>query len=295
MKRRVLLIFLIASASIALALLLYARFYRVSIPQPEEVVKQNPPGEYRTINVYTGNVVSPGEQKDDSANNHKKNPGRVYPITDGKTYRILPIRKYVCEDTYWADSHHAESLELNLGGKWKEVYRTEDKGDGHCWQSLNIDDRNIVLSPLKDYVRFFLAGWEWGDTLLVNINTGKNVFEKETNPGAIIWSKDGRSYAFVSNQEVFGGTGRDGVWVSSYRNPEKPVFIFDGVGEMSISKDEAFWQLYMIDDLKFVDNRTIEFLIYQADQSDNSKHFGEIARYRYDLKIGKLTEISKEK
>ncbi len=290
MKFRIWHAFVLVIAAIALITMAYLRFFHAIEPQPEASI-QNPPIEYRTINVYTGDVVSSADRKVDSAGSHEKQPGRVYPITDGKTYRILPGRKYVCEDRYWADSRYVESLEVKLDGKWKEVYRTEDAGDGRCGQSLVISDKSITFSPLKDYVKFFLAGWEWGDTLLVNVRTKENALEKDANPRKILWSKDGRSYAFISIQEVFGGTGRDGVWASGYKQPDSPAFIFDAVSKMDVPKDRGFWQLYVIDDLKFTDNRTIEFSIFDADESDSGKHFGEVARYRYDLKNKRLEEL----
>lgn len=277
----------IAAASITMAY--FYAFHKAGLPPVTDGPNSNI--EYKTINVYTGNVVSPTDQKESLTENRVKNPGRTYPITDEKTFRILPLRKYVCEEKYWADSHHVESLEVKLDGKWREVYQTEDKGDGHCWESLNIDGSSIVLSPLKDYVRFFLRGWEWGDTLLVDIRTGKNVLEKGANPGTIIWSKDGRSYAFIGNFEPFGGSGRDGVWVSGYKQPDTPSFVFDAVNEMDVPEDKIALQMHEIDGLTFVDNGTIEFSVFNLDEVDSTKHLSEAARYRYDLKNKKLTSI----
>lgn len=298
MRFRIKHIFVIVAAiAIVVALIAIACVRFFSTPKPRLATStQNLPIEYRTINVYTGDVVSStDDQKADSAGNHEKQPGIVYPITDNKTYRILSGRKYVCEDLFLADSRYVESLEVKLDGKWKEIYRTEDAGDGHCNQSLVIDERSIVLSPLKNYVRFFLAGWEWGDTLLVNVQTKKNVLEKDANPKSILWSKDGRSYAFISEQEQFGGTGADGVWASGYKRPDSPTFIFDAVSKMGVPDDKAFWQLYKIDDLKFTDNTTIEFSIFEADESDSRNHFGEVSRYRYNLKNKDLKEIFRNK
>lgn len=304
MKLRLWLIFILVAASITLLALLYIRFFYADSLPP--ITSRFNEVSFAPYNVHHPSGSTPTSMTDTGAEiitvgtDPVKIPGRTYPITDGKMYRIVPVREYSCEDYYEFSTRYVESFEVKINGKWKEVYRTEDEGDGHCRQSFEIGD-DVSFSPLKDYVRFSLIGWEWNgpvliDTLLINTHTGYDILKDGMYPSAIIWSKDGRSYAFISHIKPVDGWGKDGVWTSGYHQPEKSSLIFDGPSKMGISENDSFtfsWK-YMIDDLKFVNNDTIAFAIYNVDESNNSNRLGEVARYRYDLKAGKLTKVSGE-
>lgn len=237
----------------------------------------------KTVQVLTGNVV---EDSSSTSSNFEKQPSRTYPITDGETYRILAGRKYTCEDAFWADSRYVEILEVKLGKSWSEVFRTKDEGDGNCSQGLVIGDDSINISPLKDYIRFTLYGWEWSVPMMLNVKTKQNIFEPYTHSGPIIWSKSARNYAFISYSEQMGGTGKDGIWVSSFDNPDKPELIFNL--QNWAGKDVIAWMEYALVNLKFVDNQTIEFSVVRSNGGEPTDE--ELAHYSYDLKRQKLTE-----
>lgn len=247
-----------------------------------------PTGE-RTIQVYTGNVVSPNVSQEPLTET-KKQPGRLYPLTDGKTYKILGARKYECEKQYWSDSLSVEILQVNIGEKWEEVFRTKDVGNGHCSDALVIGEDEVEVSPLQDYVKFKLYGWEWADEQLVNIKTKRNVLKSYTHPRKIEWSKDGQNYGFISYQEQMGGSGEHAVLVSEYKNPEKPKLVFNLATWTKVPSDQMYWQLYGLSKLQFTDEKTIEFGVFKLDEN-GEPGTEELARYEYDLEKGKLTEI----
>lgn len=243
----------------------------------------------KTVQVLNGNVV---EGSSSTPSSFEKQPGKKYPITDGETYRILAGRKYVCEDTFWADSAHVEILVMRVNGKWTELFRAKDLGDNNCFSIMSIYEKSIRLSPLEDYVEFSLVGYEWSEDMLINTKTKKNIFPQDMHSSGLVWSKNARNFAFVSNLEEFGGSGVDEVVVSGFNNPDVLV---DVLKLESWAKGEDAYNLkYEFRDLFFVDNQNIQFSIHRVYDEDNSKFFGEIARYQYDLEKAKLTKLSGE-
>ena len=233
-----------------------------------------------------------GIQKNQVSVAQEKQPGKTYPITDGETYRILAGRKYVCEDTFWADSAHVEILEMRVNGKWTELFRAKDLGDNNCFSIMSVHEKSIRLSPLEDYVEFSLVGYEWSEDMLINTKTKNNLFPQDMHSSGLVWSKNARSFAFVSNLEEFGGSGVDKVVVSGFNNPDALV---DVLKLESWAKGEDAYNLkYEFRDLQFIDNQNIEFSIHRVYDEDNSKFFGEIARYQYDLEKARLTKLSGE-
>ena len=105
----------------------------------------------------------------------------------------------------------------------------------------------------------------------------------------LIWSKNGRNYAFQSNFSAFGGDGNDVVWVSAFNHTDNPFMIFD-LMEWS-GEDEEFFMKYAISNLKFIDNETVEFSVFRLGEGDNSELHDETARYRYDLRKEKMKEV----
>ena len=223
----------------------------------------------------------------------EKQPGRKYPLTDGKTFQIVPARKYVCEDSFWGESRYQETLKVKVDNKWKEVYQTKDEGDNKCSQALVLGDQRVQVSPLGDYALFDEYGWEWSITHLLNIKTKQSVLEKDTHLEELFWSKSGKNFTFVSVLEEFGGTGRDAVWVSQYNNPDKAKAIFD-LSQWAPGVDNPGW-MYSIDDLKFINSHTIEFLISRTSEYDNTQKIGDVAKYRYDLESKKMQELFRKK
>ncbi len=225
--------------------------------------------------------------KKDEVEERKKSPGRTYPITDGKTYRILPGRQYACEENFWATSHYQEILEVKEKGHWEEVYRTEDLGDGHCFGSVVIYEKSIQLSPLGDYVKFALFGWEWGWGEMIKVSTKKHIYPRDMHVQEAVWSKNGRNYAAVSVLEEFGGSGRDAVWVSQFNNPDILEPIFD---LRNWANNDSMYSIdYLIGNLSFKSNQLIEFSVYRYD--DRGEAGSELSRYQYDLKTKKLKTI----
>ena len=227
------------------------------------------------------------ELLDSNENVDRKEKGRTYPITDGKTFRIISGRKYVCEETFWAEWHYQEILEIKTDQGWKEVYSIKDLGDNMCGSSSVIGEDSIKISPLKDYVEFSIYGWEWSADNLVNIKTKKQVLALDTYPREIIWSKNARNYAFISYMEELGGTGRDAVWVSEFNNPDKPKIIFNLI-KWSGGDKEAFLK-YRIDGVHFIDNKVIEFSVFSGSHNLNDIGF-EIVRFQYDIERNKLVK-----
>lgn len=237
--------------------------------------------------VQEGAGQDPSDIKKDEAEERKKEPGRTYPITDGKTYRIIPGRQYACEEKFWATSHHQEILEVKEKGHWKEVYRTEDLGDGLCFASIVIYEKSIQVSPLGDYVKFALVGWEWSWGEMIKVSSKKHIFAKDMHVQDDMWSKNGRNYAAVSVLEEFGGSGRDAVWVSRFNNPDILEPIFD---LKSWANDESMYSLdYVISNLSFKNNQLIEFSVYRYD--DHGETGDELSRYQYDLKTKALKTV----
>lgn len=211
---------------------------------------------------------------------------RVYPITDGKTYRIVAGKQYFCEHTPWAPNKTEQILEVYSSDVWKEVYRTPI--ESNCFSSLTIGDA-VSVSPNGKYVEFFLGGYEWGESRLVNIETKKSLFPKEMHSQGLVWSPNGTRYAFVTVLEEFGGTGSDNVWVSS-DNLDKFVSVFDlekwAKGNPSYSLD------FQITNPVFINENQFEFSV--TDQEYSVPETKTLERYRYNFLTRKLQKINIE-
>lgn len=215
--------------------------------------------------------------------------GRKYPITDGKTYRIISVDQPCKEE---ARPRNQEAIEVRVDGKWREVYRVEDRwNNGGCsFPDILIAEQTVRLSPLGDYVNFRIVGNEWTESELVNTKTKEQVFPQEPKifTLGLAWSKDARNYAFFSHFSTMGSTGKEAVWVSKYKDPDTPVVVLD-LAQWANVPNEELWGLYGFDSLKFVDNRTVQFSIFSRGKDGQNEN--EIARYRYDLQKEKLTEV----
>ncbi len=215
--------------------------------------------------------------------------GRKYPITDGKTYRIISVGKPCSTEPH---PRNQEAIEVRVNGKWKEVYRVEDRwNSGGCnFPDILIAEPTVQLSPLGDYVNFRIVGNEWTESELVNTKTKEQIFPQEPKifTLGLAWSKDARNYAFFSHFSTMGSTGKDAVWVSKYKEPDSPMLIFDLAEWAHVTKDEL-WEIYGLNSLKFVDNQTVQFSIFDRGKDGQNKN--EVARYQYDLEKEKLKEI----
>lgn len=214
--------------------------------------------------------------------------GRKYPITDEKTYRITAVNRPPCKMEP-GQSRNQEGLEVKINGEWKEVYRVEDRWSStNCFPDILIAEPTMQLSPLKDYVYFRIVGNEWSEGKLINTKTKKSILPEEVSTISLFWSKDARNYAFFSHFDGMHGFGKEAVWVSKYKDPDSPIPILDLAEWANVTGDQL-WRLYSFDSLKFVDNQTIQFSIFNRGKDGQNEN--EVARYEYNLQKEKLTEV----
>lgn len=239
-------------------------------------------------------------KKEDTSSTHDGILNRTYPITDGKTYRIMSIGKqYGCENETYIAANTQEILEVNIDGDWREVYRTKEKSidDAFCADVFGISQDFIKLSPLKDYVEFGIGAWERGEFFLINTKTKKMIVgsnDSEVNMHGLVWSENAKNYAFLSVYNAMGGDGRNAIYVSRYNNPDKPVSIFDLQNWANGDKDAPL--KYELKTPKFLDDKSVEFSVFSQDVPfDNDPPIKELARYHYDLQKEKLTEVFRKK
>ena len=249
-------------------------YYFPSVQEPIEtrVIEVNPDISINEVETAIPDVSKPKE--------------RVYPITDGKTFRITVGREYICEHDPFVPNRTEQILEVIYLDTWKEVYKTPI--ETNCYSAFTIGD-TVRVSPNGKYVEFVLWGYEWGENRLVNVETKKSIFPKETHSQGLVWSPSGKRYAFVTILEEFGGTGSDNVWVSG-DNLDHFVSIFDlkkwAGGNPSYSLD------FQISDPVFIDEDQFEFSVTDQEYSVPEAKTSE--RYRYDFITRKLKKMSVE-
>lgn len=242
----------------------------------------------QSVLLDTGNTTGQS-YKEPSGEYFPNTYGRKYPITDGKTYRIISVGQPCKGDVH---PRNQEAIEVKVEGTWKEAYRVEDRwNNGGCrFPDILIAEQTVQLSPLGDYVNFRIVGNEWTESELVNTKTKEQIFPQEPKifTLGLAWSKDARNYAFFSHFSTMGSAGKEAVWVSKYKDPDTPIAIFDLAQWANVTNEEMVG-LYSFDSLKFVDNQTIQFSIF--DRNSDGQKGNEVARYKYDLQKEKLTEV----
>lgn len=124
------------------------------------------------------------------------------------------------------------------------------------WEG-NID--KITISPNGKYVAFIFSAYEYCKPLMINIETGKNIFEGLpiwfSDPDeSIFWSPNNKTLVIKSAVNELLGEGINGIFVSDFEKPDSLNEVF------SFSVEEHLTGSYIYD-LQFLDDNKLFFTV----------------------------------
>jgi hypothetical protein len=134
---------------------------------------------------------------------------------------------------------------------------------------------SINISPNGKYIVFILSAYESSEPIMINIETGKNIFEGLSiwfnDPDeSIYWSPNNEVLAIESEINEFAGLGICGIFVSDYGDPVKLNEVFSNPWEKHL-------QGIHMGTVQFIDNERISFEIGK-----------EIEKYIYNARTKEL-------
>jgi hypothetical protein len=160
-------------------------------------------------------------------------------------------------------------LEGNIG---KQLYQTRDPGDS-CFNGEGIGDVWFMENP--NYVAVRIGGYEWGDLMILNIKTGKNILKGyDIEVHGTVWSQDKQVLIVQSFLNEFSGGGGEALFVSDYGNPEN-------LNEVIRIPNEKFLE-QEIENITFAGNDKVTFTLL---------HEGGETKYEYLVIREQLNEI----
>ncbi len=123
-------------------------------------------------------------------------------------------------------------------------------------QGGGIVRNSLYVSPNGKYVFMELSAFTFGQPIMINIETGKNILEGTdiwiSEPDKdIYWSPDNKTLAVRSTLHVYAGLGTNSVFVSSYNNT-------DELSEIAVVSSGPQQEIE-ITEVKFIDNENLFF------------------------------------
>lgn len=165
-----------------------------------------------------------------------------------------------------------------------------EEHEAHIWAVGGILAVNV--SPNGEYVYYSNTGWEYSGGGIVNIKTGKDIFENyeiwygASVYGDIFWSQDNEVLAIRSFTNAIGGYGIPGIFVSQYGDPEYLELVF--------RIEDVFLNGYELGNIYFEDDILFFSIVLPTGwDSDLREYAGEevISSYEFNTKTRELKTL----